>query len=62
MTTLAAICLNKEEFIEEWLRILSEGAFRNYSREAVTEDRLSLAPRRLGPPSSTFGFCTSVTR
>jgi hypothetical protein len=71
MTTLAAICLNEEEFIEAWLRfhydsfdriILCEGAYRNYPREAVTEDGLSLVPRRLETPSSTFGFFTSPTR
>jgi hypothetical protein len=50
MTTLAAICLNEEEFVEAWLRyhyesfdriLLCEGADRNYPPEAVTEDGLS---------------------
>lgn len=50
MLSLAAICLNEEEFIEGWLRfhynsfeqiILCEGAARNYPREAVTATGLS---------------------
>src|SRR5579864_6796594 len=50
MISLAAICLNEEEFIADWLgyhyasfdRILiAEGADRNYPREAVTPDGLS---------------------
>jgi hypothetical protein len=48
--TLAAICLNEEEFIESWLAyhydafdriVLCEGAARDYPRTAVTADGLS---------------------
>jgi hypothetical protein len=50
MLTLAAICLNEEEFIEAWLRyhymsfdriLICEGAARNYPRAAVTAAGLS---------------------
>lgn len=51
MITLAAICLNEEQFIEPWLLyhypsfdriIICEGAARNYPRHAVTSTGLSL--------------------
>jgi hypothetical protein len=50
LKTLAAICLNEEQFIGAWLRyhydafdriILCEGAARNYPRFAVTDDGVS---------------------
>ena len=50
MLSLAAICLNEEEFMEGWLRyhydsfeqiIVCEGAARNYPAEACTADGLS---------------------
>jgi hypothetical protein len=50
MISLAAICLNEEEFIGHWLNyhyssfdciLLCEGADRNYPQEAVTRDGLS---------------------
>src|SRR5436309_3372026 len=50
MVTLAAICLNEEEFIAPWLAyhyesfdriILCEGAARNYPKRAVTARGLS---------------------